>query len=70
MRARYLREVDPVLGRASAMAVFEQQRDRAELVDELPELLRAVTARAVQDAAATLTADTRTVVELRPGSPE
>jgi zinc protease len=68
MTARYLREIDPVLGRATAMAVFEQQRDRAELVDELPALLAAVTDAEVQAAAATLTADTRTVVELRPGS--
>jgi len=67
MTARYLREVDSVLGRATTMAVFEQQRDRAELVNELPGLLRQVTAEAVQAAAATLTPQTRTVLELRPG---
>ena len=67
MTARYLREIDSVLGRATTMAVFEQQRDRAELVNELPGLLRQVTAEAVQAAAATLTKDTRTVLELRPG---
>jgi len=67
MTARYLREVDSVLGRATTMAVFEQQRDRAELVNELPGLLRQVTAQAVQAAAATLTPQTRTVLELRPG---
>ena len=67
MTARYLREVDSVLGRATTMAVFEQQRDRAELVNELPGLLRQVTAAAVQAAAATLTPQTRTVLELRPG---
>ena len=69
MTARYLREVDSVLGRATTMSVFEQQRDRAELVNELPGLLRQVTPQQVQDAAATLTKDTRTVLELRPGSP-
>jgi predicted Zn-dependent peptidase len=67
MTARYLREVDSVLGRATTMAVFEQQRERAELVNELPALLRQVTPAAVQAAAGTLTKDTRTVLELRPG---
>ncbi len=67
MTSRYLREIDSVLGRATTMAVFEQQRDRAELVNELPGLLRQVTPEAVQAAAATLTKDTRTVLELRPG---
>ena len=68
MSSRYLREVDSVLGRATAMSVFEQQRGRAELVNELPDLLRQVTAEAVQAAAATLTPTTRTLLELRPGS--
>ncbi len=67
MTSRYLREVDSVLGRATTMAVFEQQRERAELVNELPDRLRQVTAGAVQAAAATLTPQTRTVLELRPG---
>ena len=67
MTARYLREVDSVLGRATTMAVFEQQRDRAELLNELPGLLREVTAAQVQAAAATLTPQTATVLELRPG---
>jgi predicted Zn-dependent peptidase len=69
MTARYLREVDSVLGRATTMSVFEQQRDRAELVNELPGLLRQVTPAQVQAAAGTLTKDTRTVLELRPGNP-
>jgi zinc protease len=68
MTARYLREVDSVLGRATTMSVFEQQRDRAELVNELPGLLRQVTPAQVQRAAAALTKDTRTVLELRPGA--
>ncbi|MDP9434279.1 MAG: insulinase family protein [Actinomycetota bacterium] len=65
MRARYLREVDPVLGRALSLSVFEQQRARAELVNEVPGLFAAVTADQVQAAAATLGAD-RAVLELRP----
>jgi predicted Zn-dependent peptidase len=69
MTARYLREVDSVLGRATSMSVFEQQRDRAELVNELPGLMRQVTPAQIQQAAATLTKDTRTVLELRPGNP-
>jgi predicted Zn-dependent peptidase len=69
MTARYLREIDPALGRAQQLAVFEQQRDRAELVSELPALLEQVTADAVQAAAATLRPDNRAVLELRPGSP-
>ncbi len=63
--SRHLRDVDPVLGRATAAAVFEQQRGRAELVNELPALLAAVTDEQVLAAAATLGAD-RAVLELRP----
>ncbi len=66
MVSRYLREVDPVLGRATQAAVFEQQRGRAELLNELPGLLAAVTANEVQAAAATLGRDNRAVLELRP----
>lgn len=68
LTARYLRDVDSVLGRATAMSVFEQQRGRAELVNELPDLFRQVTPAAVQAAAAALTPATRTLLELRPGS--
>jgi len=66
MRARYLREVDPVLGRAQVMSVFEQQRGRAELANEVPDLLAAVTPEAVQAAAGTLQGD-RAVLEIQPG---
>jgi predicted Zn-dependent peptidase len=69
MTARYLRDVDPVLGRATHAAVFEQQRGRAELVNELPGLLAKVTAAQVKKAAGTLRTDNRAVLELRPGSP-
>jgi zinc protease len=66
MVSRYLREVDPVLGRATHAAVFEQQRGRAELLNELPDLLAAVTPEQVVAAAATLRPDNRAVLELRP----
>ena len=66
MVARYLREVDPVLGRATHASVYEQQRGRAELLNELPGLLASVTADAVQQAAGTLGKDNRAVLELRP----
>jgi zinc protease len=66
MTARYYREVDSVLGRALHLSVFEQQRDRAELLNELPGLLREVTPASVQKAAGTLRPDARAVLELRP----
>jgi predicted Zn-dependent peptidase len=68
MTARYLRDVDPVLGRATHAAVYEQQRARAELLNELPDLLASVTAAEVQQAAGSLRTDNRAVLELRPGS--
>jgi predicted Zn-dependent peptidase len=68
MTARYFRDVDPVLGRAMHAAVYEQQRDRAELLNELPGLLSKVTAAQVKKAAASLGTDNRAVLELRPGS--
>ncbi|MCA1711113.1 MAG: insulinase family protein [Actinobacteria bacterium] len=68
MTARYLREIDPALGKAQQLAVFEQQRDRAELTTELPGLLAQVRPADVQAAAATLRPDNRAVLELRPGS--
>jgi predicted Zn-dependent peptidase len=67
MTSRYYREIDSVLGRATTMSVFEQQRGRAELVSEVPELLRQVSAGDVQAAAATLRPDARALLELRPG---
>jgi predicted Zn-dependent peptidase len=65
--SRYYRDLDPVLGRATTMSVLEQQRGRAELVNELPLLYREVTPQQVQDAAAALRPDARAVLELRPG---
>ena len=68
MASRFLREVDPVLGRATHAAVFEQQRGRAELLNDLPELLSSVTADQVASAAGTLRRDNRAVLELRPAA--
>jgi predicted Zn-dependent peptidase len=70
MTARYLRDVDPVLGRATHAAVFEQQRGRAELLNDLPALLAEVTAEQVVAAASTLRQDNRALLELRPGGAE
>jgi zinc protease len=67
MTSRYLRDIDPVLGRATHAAVFEQQRGKAELLNELPGLLAKVTAAQVRKAASTLGTDNRAVLELRPG---
>ena len=69
MTASYLREVEPALGRALQLSVFVQQRNRPELVTELPSLYAAVTTAQVQAAAATLGRDNRAVLELRPGGP-
>jgi zinc protease len=66
MVARYLRDVDPVLGRATQASVLEQQRGRAELLNDLPVLLAEVTAEQVAAAAAQLGRDNRAVLELRP----
>ena len=66
MVARHLREIDPVLGRATQAAVYEQQRGRAELLNELPALLAAVSVSDVIAAAAMLRRDNRAVLELRP----
>jgi hypothetical protein len=49
------------------MAVLEQQRGRAELTNELPRLLAAVTADQVVAAAATLRPQRRATLEIVPG---
>ncbi|HSV68154.1 MAG TPA: pitrilysin family protein [Mycobacteriales bacterium] len=65
--AQLLRDVDAVLGRTLALAAFEQQHGRAELLAELPVLIGAVTAEQIAAAAATLVPNRRAVVELVPG---
>jgi zinc protease len=54
-----LQRADHVLARTLAMASYEQQRGRPELVGEMPALLAAVTADQVADAAASLRPDSR-----------
>jgi zinc protease len=68
LRAQVLRQNDQVITRTQHLAMFEQQRGRAELVWELPGLLDAVTARDVQRAARRLTADNASVLVLRAGA--
>ena len=58
---------DHVLSRTLAMASFEQQRGRAELVGELPALLGAVTGEQVAAAAAGLLPDTRARLDIVAG---
>ena len=53
--------------RTLAAASYEQQRGRAELVREVPELLRRVTPEQVTAAAATLTPTTRARLDIVPG---
>ena len=65
--AQLLRRTDQVLARTLTMTVLEQQRGRAELINELPALLAAIPATQVQEAAARLAGQTRAVLELRPG---
>jgi predicted Zn-dependent peptidase len=67
LAAHLLREVDAVLGRTLRMAVLEQQRGRAELINELPRLLAEVTAEQVVAAAATLRPQRRAILEIVPG---
>jgi zinc protease len=63
-----LAESDTILQRTTLLANLELQHGRAELLSELPCLLRAVTENQVRAAAATLTPDRRAVVELRPAA--
>jgi zinc protease len=65
----HLRRLDNLLQRSMFLATLEQQRHRAELVNELPELLAGVTTNAIVDAASRwLEPKTRAVLEVRPGS--
>jgi predicted Zn-dependent peptidase len=59
---------DNVMDRTLAAAAYEQQRGRAELVWEVPEMLRAVTPEQVAAAAAALTPSTQARLDVVPGS--
>ncbi|MFY1634039.1 M16 family metallopeptidase [Solwaraspora sp. WMMB335] len=67
MATHLLRDTDAVLGRGLRMAVLEQQRGAAELINELPRRLGTVTEAQVRAAAATLRPPRRAVVEVIPG---
>jgi predicted Zn-dependent peptidase len=67
MATHILREHDPVLGRALRMAILEQQRGDATVMNDLPKLIGDVTAEQVIAAAATLRPERRASMEVRPG---
>jgi predicted Zn-dependent peptidase len=62
-----LQGADHVMSRTLAMASYEQQRGRAELVGEMPALLAAVTAEQVAEAAGALRPDARARLDLVAG---
>ena len=62
-----LREIDAVLARTLSVAKFELIFGRAELINELPALLAAVTDADIAAAARELRPDRRAVVELIAG---
>jgi predicted Zn-dependent peptidase len=65
MATHLLRDTDAVLGRVLRMAVLEQQRGDAGLINELPRLLGQVTEEEILAAAATLRPQRRATVELQ-----
>jgi len=67
LTADLMRGVDGVLPRALSMAVAEQQRGDARLLERMPELLRSVAAESVREAAATLQPHRCAVLEVVPG---
>jgi predicted Zn-dependent peptidase len=63
----FLRQNDQLIFRTDNLAVCEQQRSRAELLNEVPELLRAVTVAEVAEAAGGwLVPNLRAVLEWKP----
>jgi predicted Zn-dependent peptidase len=60
-------QADSVMERTLAAASYEQQRGRAELVWEVPELFRQVTPDQVRELAATLRPDNRARLDVVPG---
>jgi predicted Zn-dependent peptidase len=67
MATHLLRDTDAVLGRALRMAVLEQQRGDASLINELPRLIAQVSEAEVVAAAASLRPSRRASVEVIPG---
>jgi predicted Zn-dependent peptidase len=67
----HLRHLDHLLQRTMLITTLEQQRNRAELANELPELLGDITVDDVRAAATKwLRPDQRALLEVRPGTPE
>ncbi len=67
MATHTLREYDAVLGRALKMAVLEQQRGDATVMNEIPKLIGDVTAEQIVAAAATLRPQRRATMEVLVG---
>jgi len=71
MTAQIIRSLDDIMQRALAAACLEQQRNRAELLTELPGLLAAVTPDDIARVAAQwLQPTSRAVLEVVPGGEE
>ncbi len=69
--SRYLRATDSVMNRALAIAPLEQQRGRAELINEIPAALATVAVADVQAAAAKwFSPNQRAVLDWQPGQPD
>jgi predicted Zn-dependent peptidase len=66
MATHLLRDTDAVLGRALRMAVLEQQRGSAALINDLPKLIAEVTDEQVVAAAAAVRPHRRAAVEVVP----
>jgi zinc protease len=67
MTSSHLRRLDHLLQRSMLMCTLEQQRGRAELANQVPELLAAVEPAAIAKAAAEwMRPDRRAVLEVRP----
>ena len=67
MATHLLRDSDAVLGRALRMAVLEQQRGDASVMNDLPKLLGEVTSEQIVAAAATLQPHRRASMEVHVG---
>ena len=65
MATHLMRDTDAVLGRALRMAVLEQQRGNAALINDLPHLLGEVTDEQIIAAAGTLRPHRRATVEVQ-----
>ncbi|MCP2325379.1 putative Zn-dependent peptidase [Hamadaea flava] len=68
MATHLLRDNDAALNRALRMAVLEQQRGDANLLNELPHLIASVTDEQIVTAAAALRPNRRASVEVIPGA--